>query len=757
MSRSRKLPIVVISLLAGAALWAALSGGDETDRPTEVAGGATPTESSPTEAASRAPRRHTRGSDGAGAEMDGATVLPRSPPGQLVLHVIADEDDEPIRGARIEWIFDDDRPPATTDELGDVTLEVPMADEHPNEADTWIEVGAPGRAAESVHVTVAAGAVQRETVHLEIAFSVSGTVRDTTGQAIAGAQIVAGDGMVCITPAPEIATATSDASGRFRLDGLPLDAVIEYTIADGEHTARRLRRGRRDSSPLDIVLDDGGTLRGVLRGPDGAPVAGGRVRVKSLSHGYGELVGIEPTWSAEDGHWEIGGLALDSRWEVTAGHGDFMDSVSLVVEALGPDRRESSCDLVLRPLATVIVDLDFAAPHAPSTARLLPETDYEESCPVPGRVSFPVRTPGGWAVRCGVEGLGPQRASTEIAPGETKTLRVRFDEGASLAGLAVDDTGAAVGNATIQVDANGRWPREAVAGPDGRFVVSALEEGPHEVTVTATNHAQWTDDEVDAPADALRCELPRFGVLALQLRAPDGTTPPTSRWVHWNDYPVYGSDEGPWDAGRVEQALPPGSYIVAVRVAGYVKWEERDIEVFPGEHTETVEIELDPGVRLTGRVVDPDGEGVPWATLFFDLSISETDGEGNFRSPPLAEGVHEVHVYNLPGVLEARVEVDHDTPPLLIRQQRGSLVQVTISGPTREKLDECWVRVSRSDSADDADAEWLDEPDTPELFVGRFAPGPHRISVVREDEVVATREVELRDGHDVAIEITLAK
>jgi carboxypeptidase family protein len=699
----------------------------------------------------------------------------RKPPARFVVRVVAQEDDTPIAGASVVHAGDD-TPPAVTDAGGDATVAVPMTDEHPDAADRWFEVSAPGRVRNSVRATAASGAEQRETVRLAPGFAVEGRVHDAAGNPIRGVHVVAAQGGFCMRPLPEVAEATSDAEGRFRVDGLPFHSSVEFTLSKGGYVKKVVRRAERDASPLDVELVQGDSLSGVVRGPDGTPVGGAQVWAKPEQGEDAEpLPDGDALGDVSDarGEFVIRGLPPRRQWALSATHDEFMDS-----EVAGPfdlrasragrngagervEEAEVLVDLKLRPLARVTVDLEFAAQHDPATAALRFSTGDElPSCAVPGRAEVLVRTPGRFVVEGDVAGLRPEVAVTEVAPGETKTVRLRFEAGASLAGVVVDDTGASIEGAKVLVDADAHWPRNTTTAADGTFAVTGLAVGPHDVCVQAPLHGKWSASGVGAPGDALRCVLPRHGTAALRLRLPDGAPRPARRSIHWNDYPNTADDDGPWTEGEIVQSLPPGSYIVDVEVEDCVKWERHDVEVLPGRRTDLGEIALDRGLRFTGRLLDPEGRPVPWVDLFFDHEITETDAAGGFRSSPLAAGSHEVTVPLLDGYLDPKLKVAlaADTPPLEIRLQRGTRLEVRLTGPSAEALEGLEVFVDPPDRAPDADhGTFLPRDEPPGKFAGRVPSGRRTIAVVREVTVVATRDVDLREGGEATVEIPLGK
>ena len=85
-------------------------------------------------------------------------------------------------------------------------------------------------------------------------------------------------------------------------------------------------------------------------------------------------------------------------------------------------------------------------------------------------------------------------------------------------------------------------------------------------------------------------------------------------------------------------------------------------------------------------------------------------------------------------------------------------LHVTLSGATADELKLHDVGVQPLDRAADAeptDLEFLETTESPGRHVGRVAPGTRRIVVLRNNDVLVTRDVELRDGYDITVEISL--
>ncbi|MBL8731913.1 MAG: sigma-70 family RNA polymerase sigma factor [Planctomycetes bacterium] len=252
-------------------------------------------------------------------------------------------------------------------------------------------------------------------------------------------------------------------------------------------------------------------------------------------------------------------------------------------------------------------------------------------------------------------------ASTAVAAGD-RVAELTVADGHELRGRVVDAAGAPVADAHIWLgDADaGPWRGNDVArsGADGRFLLTHVATG----SFVAARHDTLARSEVAAvPALAgaellLQLGAPVAGA-DLRVRDPEGR-PVADALVFVGD----AADAGPvalaqgaatWRAppyerrsdadGRVRTpAVSRGEQPFAVRAPGFTPaagWAR-----FAGEATVPLEVVLQPGARLRGRVVDDAGAAVPHAVVVLrgdDTTIAcdertAADGSFCFDTAPLA-------------------------------------------------------------------------------------------------------------------------
>jgi hypothetical protein len=229
-----------------------------------------------------------------------------------------------------------------------------------------------------------------------------------------------------------------------------------------------------------------------------------------------------------------------------------------------------------------------------------------------------------------------------------------------------------------------------------------------------------------------------------------------------------GVERGPtqWSADEFVCTLAPGRWRLDVVVPGYVV-ESRDVDVVAGERTDVGEIALTPEVPLIGRIVDSTGRGVPGAMVFVDDPSRKandrllyTGADGRFTVHRLGPGEYRVRVSREFADID-EVEATHalarDSAPLLVTAPQGAMLRVRLHGAD---LRDIGVRAARGVAggwADQREEIGWGGPGGPGSFSRRLPAGAWRVVVQRGDDDVATRDVELREGEDVTIDIDLPK
>ena len=249
--------------------------------------------------------------------------------------------------------------------------------------------------------------------------------------------------------------------------------------------------------------------------------------------------------------------------------------------------------------------------------------------------------------------------ATPVRPDALPT--VLLQPAAVLVGRVVDEAGRAVAGAEVRgfatTDRRGRRMRdqEALVWTDdrGRFQLRGLStEAPYELKVVATGFAPA---EAEALTPAAGQAVAPLEIVLLQGRRATG------RVIDTEDTPVAGARVSLWPAlggsgpeiflrriregdpsqvtvttdgdGRFTFAdLAGGHYDLEVAAEGFAPTRVRGVEIPDrGDQAELGTVILEPGVALSGRVVDPDGQPLEGA----QITVSQDRFPGFvFRPPP---------------------------------------------------------------------------------------------------------------------------
>jgi len=492
----------------------------------------------------------------------------------------------------------------------------------------------------------------------------AGRVVDAAGTPVAGVRVrlVPDDALLVYLGVPaagrwsELETIT-DADGTYGFAGIrPRAGYAVLFEAPGRAMAVRSsvafvagERARLD----DLVLADGAGVRGVVRGADGAPVAGARVGIALRPPNPLQFVLARVDrlpWrqalatTGADGRFEVAHVAEGRAVLVVEAAGHASKVLALTVPAAGvldvPD--------VALPAADAVSGTALLADGAPAVgARVLVTRDggiagYDAEVGADGAFSILAVPPGVGPVFAYVPGLAPV-VTPPVRTG-VADVRVRFGASGRLAGRVVGPDGEPVPRFRVAV-------RSAEAESDllGSFVENALNAalGPVEVV------------------------------------AADGRF-----------------DLGPLEARDVA---------VEVVADGHVKAAVAPVTVPPGATSVPVEVRLQREAAVRGRVVDGEGRpvadasvcvqrgGVAWAaprrtTPGFELPLLDapvvevrTDADGAFGLAPDAPGPVALTV-RAPGFavhFRAGLDAAATREPLVVTLARGASLagRVTVTGP----------------------------------------------------------------------------
>jgi hypothetical protein len=246
--------------------------------------------------------------------------------------------------------------------------------------------------------------------------------------------------------------------------------------------------------------------------------------------------------------------------------------------------------------------------------------------------------------------VSPVRLPNQVLNARSATIVVHVDRGVEISGRVVLADGTPVAGANVELPTQ-IMPRSAVSAADGTFTIAGVASGSSVVTaVSSDGHLSSTPVTVNAPAKDVTLTMPRGG--RIEGRVLDrGTQQPLTDFTilrpsrsgrgDWNDsgqQPIH-SDDGRYALDNVS----PGVMRLLVRASGYVAGSRTDIAVEDGKTVSGIDIQLDRGAKISGRVTSANAPvaGVQVRLAFQRMpSFNEaaTDADGLYSLDGIAEG-----------------------------------------------------------------------------------------------------------------------
>jgi large repetitive protein len=411
----------------------------------------------------------------------------------------------------------------------------------------------PGSVVSNATISVSAGQTLNKPLYGSARARVSGTVVDEEKRAVAGAHLAprnatrdAGPMMIGPRFTPD-ATAFSGPDGRFVLRNVVAETEIQVDASKkglpSAHSASLRLNPGEKKTGLTITIPRGVAFTGKVTDGAGRPVSG---------------VGIEPV-------------------EAAGGRG--FAGVRRVVMALQRDRE----DEVVRTGSDGTFNLR------------LKEGTYDV---VFKREGFATKT------------LRAQAVSASSRP-----VEVKLDPGVEISGRVVRS---GVGVEGVNVTAIGEdGPQNTVTSSDGAFTITDLSPGQMMLNVNKMDAFIQQMRPITAPARDVVIQLPTGGTITGRVVDKSSHAPVTSFQAGISNVrsgggmviamppmlKTFTSDDGTFTLENV----PPGPTQLVVNAAGYTTTRIPSLNVEDGKTLPDVEVAMDTGGRLSGRVTGPDG------------------------------------------------------------------------------------------------------------------------------------------------------
>ena len=559
-------------------------------------------------------------------------------------------------------------------------------------------------------------------------------------------------------PGEEQARATSDAQGKFRLDGLAPGNYRATAQAAG-YARGAARIDAQASREVVVELAAASFIEGHVVAADGSKASGAEV---SASGGEEAVTAT----ASETGSFS---LEVSPRsWSLTARRGDEAGRAPApVTVAAGATAR--GVKIQLGAASGISGSVVAAVGQRPVAGAQISVSPYDQSGDSGRAVSdasgaFKVAglAPGSYDVEVSADGFTDQsRRGVTVQPGQQFPLRVELRRTGAIEGVVRDLAGRAVPYALVRsmhAGLGGPAPTmESRSDDAGAYRLSGLSPGAGTFTALRDGSAQGATASADVPeggAARLDFQLKDEGVVTGRVRRKDGSPPPAEtsvlavpsgpRMVRTSD-----STGVPIDAAGVYLALlPAGAYSLFVQGSASGPQGRTFVTIEAGK-TATQDLTFADAAEevqgFGGTVLEPDGTPSPGAlvrasdgSVFFVLNADE---QGRFHlDRPRADLPDSFELVAINGGRSGKVVVPPKQAEVTVQLQAAATLRGHLLGGA---VDSFRVDLAPAGPHAPGGAQSLE-------FTGdRFE--LHDVPAVRLNVSVATQ-----DGRSAAQEVTLA-
>lgn len=376
-------------------------------------------------------------------------------------------------------------------------------------------------------------------IRLLAAAFLEGQVTDERGAPVAGASVILrptdGDFMAFHEGRP-VEPVQTGADGSFRSGRVAAGTRVNVSVEHPAYVDAHAPGVEVPAAePLLITLQPGRSLNGRVVDPAGKPVAGAQL-LPAPETGIGmsmvhSMNGGPRTMSDEDGRFVLDGLSPGPLALWVTAEGYRMETVRglripetdevpplEIVLTQGAAVEGRVLDERSRPVAGAFVNADPVQGYsvesvlAQSGSHTGEDGRYRVNGLPPGRFRVRAQTPEGRLAE----------GTIEIAEGATGAhpLDLRLDTGFLVSGRVLDDMGAPVAGASLQLSFSVQ-PRvfQKISGADGSFLFSNVPAGSWRLSASAAGFA-----ETDLPGEIRVGEEPAASVAGIELRLERGGT-----------------------------------------------------------------------------------------------------------------------------------------------------------------------------------------------------------------------------------------
>jgi hypothetical protein len=640
---------------------------------------------------------------------------------------------------------------------------------------------------EGIEVSPGAGPVDLGRLTMPDGTTIEGLVVDGHGAPVVGAEIMPmptqeedmdlmafrnreGQGQEPVRTGPD---------GRFRLEGLRAGSRYELVAVHPEYGMASAPGVKAPTEePVRIEMKKMRIFSGRVVGPEGEPVAGaelswvqesrigggasfsasgagftdaeGRFQVPELSPGLGDLVARAPGYM--EGRLPRTRLATESDvsdLKIVLDRGSVLE-----VRVLGSEGE---------PISGVWVNV---SPQSP-TGGLQPFSAFGTS-PKPTDAEGRWRTsvaPGNYEVSALVKGRA-LRGRAAVGAGTT-AVELRMPSGAEISGRVVLEDGAGAPEAVVSLTDPSGFTTGIPTEPDGGFLFAGVADGSYRLAAQ-----EMAGGTPGVSSDPLEISVKGQSIRGLELRLtrhPEGVRL-TGRLLRFppDEIPLVrllasgpGVRKGEVDPSGtyLVKGLPPGTWTVqAILPSG--RETHATVEVRPGDTELTRDLDLSPGVTISGRILV---DGVPLAGATVQSLGVDQEGrqdrtayDGSFALQGVGYGPVTLLVGTSGGIGASRRLMIREKQEIEIAIATGRLLGKVVSA-TGEPLENANLDVEG----------WVEDLQVPFATVGaqsgesglfelpRLGAGLYRIVATKPGFAPVEVRVEVRPGRDNTVEVRL--
>jgi hypothetical protein len=529
---------------------------------------------------------------------------------------VQDADGHGVGGAAV-WLSSVPARTAKTEEDGSFAFDKLVGREYALSATSGQQVGGPVQyklteSSDPVVIRVAAGS------------SIVVSVKDDSDKPVEGADVK-------LTPESPV-TAKTAADGTAKLAPVRGGWVGVQVTAAGYAPGTGFTQvaGGGAAGHIDVRLHKGFSVEGRVVDEHRKAISGAHVGTAAM---FGMPAGAEPVVSDADGKFKIPALPPGSHM-LMASDGEHAPARSAPITVA--DRPVTGVEITLRDggtlSGTVVDDRGKAVPYATirvggtgqqmySVAARQATSDKAGAFELRGLDRAKLKA------RAEADAAASKLVDVDLSSEDKVTVKLVLDVKGIIAGVVVDETGAAV--AEVQVNAfpdilGGEAPESlqlagmssAATDGAGKFTIRGLPDGGYRVRVSRASGAgqyEWGAQGVAAKTGEtnVKITLNAPGSIVGKIVVDGGDAPKGARVMVGYQAPVQLGEDGSFKIAEVSA----GKHDLNIHGANFAAFIQHDVEVKPGKQTDVGTITVTKGRRVVGTVVDSAGNKVAGARV----------------------------------------------------------------------------------------------------------------------------------------------